>query len=114
LNKDAVRVLKVKGASPVAMRLEGVNQLDSVRLDSPCNCVDILWTSNDEPNVMDTLNRPRLLAFRKLVNGKIVRTGSQINVVGVRLPLDSHVENRAVELDRFLNIPDADCDVTKA
>ena len=114
MNKDAVRVLKVKGASPVAMGLDGVYQFDPISLDFPCNCVDILRISNDESDVMDTLNRPGLLAFRKLVNGKIVRTGSQINVVGVRLPLDSHVEDRAVELDRFANIPDADCDVTKA
>jgi len=113
LDEDTVWVLEVKGAGSVSVGFYGVNQRDTQRGDSRRNDIHVLRTTDDKPDVMNTLNT-RLGAVRKLMNGKIVASGSQINIIRIGLPFDPHTENFAVKIDGYADVLNIKCDMPEA
>jgi hypothetical protein len=90
LDQKSVGVLKVKGPGAIAVGLDGMDQFDAMALDSSRHRIDIFGARNDESDVMNSLHGAGVLAFRKLVDCKIIGSRAQINVIGVGLPFDVH------------------------
>jgi hypothetical protein len=114
LNKDAVWILKVKGPCAVSMGLHRMNKRNPMSLDAGSDGIDVFWPGDNEPDVMNTLNTAGLLARWKFVNREVIRAGSKINIVRIRLPLHCHPQDRTVELDRFADVPDIEGDMSEA
>jgi hypothetical protein len=73
-------------------------------LEPTCPLVDVLDVSNNESNVVHALDLPRLRTFSELVDGKVIASRRQVNVVRVRLPLHAHAKNRTVKVNGSSNI----------
>jgi len=113
LDQDPVGISKVKGPGPVAMRSNGFDQLNTLRLDPSGDIVHVFGSRDNESNVVQGLRAVGFSAFRQLVNGEIVASACQVNIVRVGCPLDSHPDDRAVESDRLLDVPYVESNVPK-
>jgi hypothetical protein len=113
LNEDSIGVSKVKGPSSVPVCLDRMFKRDTVSDDTRCNEVNVFGSTDDESDVMNTLNRAGLCAFRKLVDREIIASGSQVNIVWIGLPFHSHAKDVAVEVDGVANIADVESNVPK-
>jgi hypothetical protein len=87
--------------------------------DSPASdvirpTVHVLRTADDKTDVGDRLDASRMHTFRKLMDGKVVLAGCEIDVIGIGNPLDLHSKNIAVKIPGSLNIADVQGDVAEA
>ena len=106
MNKDPIGISKVKGPGAVPVSLDRLLQPNTMSHNPSCHQVNIFRSTNDKSDVMNVLNRARMRVFRELVDSEIIASGSQINIVWIGLPFDSHTKDIAVEIDGVPNIPD--------
>jgi hypothetical protein len=63
--------------------------------------------------VVDALDNAGIRTFGELVNGEIIASRRQINVVRIGLPFDLHTKNIAIEIDGVTNVSDIEGNMAK-
>lgn len=114
LEDDAILILRVERAGTVAVGLDITQDSDSVALEPSVPGIHGVGVRQGESQMVEDLSAGGGLVPLTLVDGQIVQAiGSEVYVVGVRLPLDGHFEDTGVELFGGLRIPHVKCSVTE-
>jgi glutaredoxin 3 len=115
LENHAVVILRVKRAGAVAVGFDITQDLDSMALEPGVPGIHGVGVRKSESQMIKDLGAGHGLVPLAAVNGQIVETvRSEVDVVGVRFPLDGHFEDPGVKLFGGLRIAHVECGVTES
>ena len=102
LNHDPVRIFEVKGARTISMSLQFLHDFGALFFDMGIPFIHLIGRWNKETNVIE-ISRAMERGIC-LMEGKVIKTGalgigaSDIYGLGIRLPLDLHLHDPAIEV----------------
>ena len=114
LDEQTIGIFEVKRAGAIAVGFDFFGKGNAENAQAVAPLVDIFGGADDKPEVIDVLHRAELAGICKSMNRKVIRAGSQVNVIGVGLPFDGHSHHFRVEIDRLLDIANVQRDVPDA
>ena len=115
LEDHAVVILRVERAGTVAVSFDITQDLDPMALEPGVPGIHGVRVRKCESQMIKDLGSRSGLVPLAAVNGQIVQTvGGEVDVVGVRFPLDGHFEDTRVELFGGLRVAHVECRVTES
>jgi hypothetical protein len=106
LNQQSIGITEVKRACTIAMRPGRLGKWNVQFLNAAGPLVDILDMPHDEADMVNLLYHSGLNAIGQLVNGEIVASRREVDVIFVGLPFHPHPENVAVKVNGSRDIAD--------
>ena len=98
LNPITFRIIEIQRAGAVAVSTGRPTEGNSAALEVRRPGIDVLGGPDEQPEVIErSVSNPA--GRRRSMEGKVIHTGSQVCVVGVRLPF--HVEPQHVDIETF-------------
>ncbi len=98
LDHGAFRVTAVKAACAVTVRPGWCHYDNIMAVQEPKPLIHLSGAGNEEADVVEPLAFRRRGTARGTVQGKVVITGCQVDIVGVRAPLDVHAQQPDIKL----------------
>src|SRR5689334_9864215 len=98
LNDDAVGIGEIERSAAVAVDFKWLDDLDAAAAELPFQLADAVNAVDDEAQVVELLALGRRAVARDGVQGEIVVSRGEIDVLRVGLPDDLHAEAFAIKI----------------